>query len=247
MATGPAQAATANVAVAANFRGVLAEIARLFMQHSGHEIVISSGSTGKLYTQIRYGAPYDVFLAADQTRPAALIRQGVAVAGSRFTYARGKLVLYSRDAGLTDRLAHKLKQGHWTRLAMANPLIAPYGRAGQQVIEKITDLRFDHLVAKGRILQADNITQAYQFAMTGHADMAFVALSQVKTGEGGDYWIIPETHYDPVLQDAVLLRRGAENPAATAFLEYLKDERTRSLIRGYGYEMVGQDRTVTEN
>jgi molybdate transport system substrate-binding protein len=239
-APGPLRAAEVHVAVAANFTAPLAEIGKAFEASSGYRLVVSSGSTGKLVAQIDNGAPFEVLLAADAERPALLEKNGEAVAGSRFTYARGRLVLWSPDPGRVDAAGKVLAAGRFRHLAIANPQLAPYGAAAQQTLtglglwEKLAPL----------LVQGEDIGQTYQFVASGAAELGFVALSQVRaaeTGAGaagqpkGSPWIVPESRYQPIDQQAVLLTRGSASPAARAFLEFLRGQPARAVIERYGY------------
>ncbi|MEZ5588147.1 MAG: molybdate ABC transporter substrate-binding protein [Sedimenticolaceae bacterium] len=225
--TAPLQAAEVKVAVAANFTAPMKEIARQFATDTGHQAIVSYGSTGKLYAQILHGAPFDVFLAADQERP-ALIEQA-ATGSSRFTYATGRLVLWSSDPGLLDGTADALDSTDIERLAIANPKTAPYGIGAVQIIEALQlGKRLENKIVRG-----DNIAQTYQFVMTGNAQAGFVALSQVADDTKGSRWIPPQSMYDPIRQDAILLAPG--NTTAEAFIAYLKGDSAKETIRRYGY------------
>ena len=225
-----AHAAEVKVAVAANFTEAAKEIGLLFEQATSHRAVFSFGSTGQLYTQITQDAPFEVFLAADQERPKKAVEEGLAVAGSRFTYATGRLVLYSRDAG---RVAGErtLKDGDFTRIAIANPETAPYGAAAVEAMRNLGVL--DALTSK--IVQGKNIAQAYQFVETGNAEVGFVALAQVAGRDGGSRWIVPEILHAPIAQDAVLLNRGADNEAARAFVDFLRSAGANGVKSTFGY------------
>lgn len=220
-------AAEIRVAVASNFIAVAQELAERFEQQSGHTVKLSFGSTGKHYAQIRHGAPFDLFLAADVLRPQRLEQEGVTVAGSRFTYALGRLALWSPKSALIDPQGAVLKQGDFRYLAIANPKLAPYGRAAKEVIERLGIQR--QLI--GRMVRGESVGQAFQFVKSGNADLGLVAYAQVQ-GMEGSLWQIPETLYTPVEQQAVLLN---ENPAAIAFVDYLRSEAALEIIRGYGY------------
>ncbi len=224
---GPSPAAEVKVAAAANFTAPMKEIAQQFATDTGHRAIVSYGSTGKLYAQILNGAPFDVFLAADQDRP-TLIEQK-AIGSSRFTYATGRLVLWSSDPGLLDGTADSLRSPDIQRLAIANPKIAPYGNGAMQIIGalQLTDALMPKLV------RGDSIAQAYQFVVTGNAQAGFVAMSQVADDAKGSRWIPPQSMYDPIHQDAVLLRPG--NTAAEAFIAYLQGDNAKATIRRYGY------------
>lgn len=229
-----AHAETVRVAVAANFATPIKTIAENFEKATGHQVRISSGSTGKFYTQIKNGAPFDVFLAADDKTPAKLEKEGETIPGSRFTYAVGKLALWSAKENTIDANGNILKTPHYAHLAIASPRLAPYGLAAQETLEK---LRLWDAV-QPRLVQGENIAQAYQFAASGNAELGFVALSQIyKDGkiQSGSAWIIPADYYRPILQDAVILNNGKNNPAATAFAQYLKSEPALKVIRSFGY------------
>jgi molybdate transport system substrate-binding protein len=222
-----------SVAVAANFTDTSRRLAPLFEQASGHRLKISYGSTGKLYAQIANGAPYEVFLAADTARPQKAEQAGLAVPGSRFVYARGRLVLWSTKADLFETGEPYLQASGFAHLAMANPKTAPYGLAARQVLEHLG--LWSSLQAK--LVRGDSIAQTFQFVATGNAEAGFVADSQVKgwQGEAGSSWLIPQDDYEPIEQAAVLLQKGADRPAARAFLEFLKGDAARAVIEGYGY------------
>lgn len=235
LAVALACAAEVNVAVAANFSGPMAQIAPAFEKATGHKAVIAYGASGKFYAQITNGAPFDVFLSADTETPSRLESGGQAVAASRFTYAIGKLVLWSAKPGLVDDKGALLKRGDFRFLAIANPKTAPYGAAAIEVMDKLgVATQFDDKLVRG-----ENITQTYQFVATGNAELGFVALSQIyKDGQfaAGSHWVVPAGLYAPLRQDAVLLVRGKDNPAAEALLAYLKSDAAKSVIRAYGYE-----------
>lgn len=222
-----------NIAVAANFTDATRELVPLFENASGHRVKVSFGSTGKLYSQIEHGAPFELFLAADTKRPARAEAAGLAVTGSGFVYAKGKLVLWSARPDLFEDGEGYLQHGAFEHLALANPKTAPYGLAARQVMEHLG--LWSGLQAK--LVRGDSIAQTFQFAATGNAAAGFVALSQVNAwkGAGGSTWRIPETYYAPIEQGAVLLKKGAANPAAAAFLEFLKGEEARKVIEGFGY------------
>ncbi|MDO9198853.1 molybdate ABC transporter substrate-binding protein [Rhodoferax sp.] len=234
-----AQAAEAQsvvrVAVAANFASPLKALAADFEKDTGHKMVLSAGATAKLYAQIKSGAPFDVFLAADDQTPARLEKEGDAVARSRFTYATGKLVLWSALSGTVDAQGEVLKSGNFKHLALAAPKLAPYGAAAIQTLTRLALM--DRLQA--RLVQGESIGQTYSFVASGNAELGFVALSQVyENGRitKGSGWIVPAHLYDPLRQDAVMLVRGSSNPAASALLAFLKTGKTRTVIRSFGYE-----------
>ncbi len=233
---GTAHAGEVQVAVAANFAGPMEKLAAQFQKDTGHKAVVASGATGKFYAQIRNGAPFEVLLSADDETPARLEAEGQVVAKSRFTYAVGRLVLWSAKANYVDATGAVLKTGDFTHLAIANPKTAPYGAAAMAVIDKLG------LTARlqPRLVQGENIAQAFQFASTGNAELGFVAQAQVwRDGKftAGSGWIVPATMHAPIRQDAALLTRGAKNPAAQALLDYLRSDKAKALIRAYGYEV----------
>ncbi|MGE4243992.1 molybdate ABC transporter substrate-binding protein [Ramlibacter sp.] len=233
---GTAHAGEVAVAVAANFTAPIRRIAQDFEADTGHKAVLAFGSTGAFHAQIRNGAPFHVLLAADDATPLTLEREGAAVAGSRFTYATGKLVLWSSRAAYVDDRGAVLRTGAWQRLAVANPKLAPYGAAAVETMEKLGVLS----AARPKLVQGENIAQTYQFVASGNAELGFVALSQV-IAQGriaqGSGWIVPSHLHSPIRQDAVLLASGRDNPAAAALLAYLKGEKARAVIRGFGYDL----------
>ncbi len=226
----PALAAETKVAVAANFTTAAKEIGVLFEKSTGHKAVFSFGSTGQLYTQITQDAPFEVFLAADQKRPKMAVDEDLAVAGTLFTYATGKVVLFSKTADLVKGEA-TLKDASFAKIAIANPVTAPYGTAAVEVMQGLGV--YETLSPK--IVQGNNIAQTYQFVETGNADLGFVALSQVINQDGGSRWIVPSDLYKPISQDAVLLKRGADSEAARAFLDFLDGPEARTVKEKYGY------------
>lgn len=231
-----AQADEVQVAVAANFTAPIQAIARDFQQDTGHTLVAAYGATGQFYTQIKNGAPFEVFLAADDSTPEKLEKEGDIVLGSRFTYAIGTLALWSAKDGYIDGTDKVLLANQFKHLSIANPKAAPYGLAATQVLAKLglTDK------VKAKIVEGQNITQAYQFVSTGNAELGFVALSQIyKDGKvsEGSAWIVPEAMHDPIRQDAVILKKGEHNPAAQALAEYLKGPKATAIIKSYGYHL----------
>lgn len=229
--TGRLIAGEIRVAVASNFGEVIKVIAARFERRTGHQVIISLGSTGKHYAQIRNGAPFDVFFAADEHRPKLLEQEGIALPGSRFTYAIGKLILWSPRDGYVDSAGAVLKQGAFRYLAIANPRLAPYGKAAREVLEALG--LWDSL--GDRMVRGENIGQAFQYVKSGTAELGFVAYSQVKRPGHpieGSYWIVPRELYTPIRQQAVLLKDSA---AARAFLSFVKSEAAREIIHNYGY------------
>lgn len=231
-----AHAAEVTVAVAANFTGPMEKIAPAFEKATGHKAKVSLGATGKFYAQIRNGAPFDVLVSADQATPERLEKEGLAVPDSRFTYAVGKLVLWSATPGLVDNQGAVLKQGNFKHLAIGNPRVTVYGPAAIDVMKTMGVYE----AIEPKLVQGENITQAYQFAATGNAQLAFVALSQIyQDGQytAGSHWLVPAAMYAPIRQDAVLLVQGKANPAAVALMAFLKSDAARQVIRAHGYEV----------
>jgi len=236
LAIATAQADEVQVAVAANFTGPMQVISVLFERDTGHKASLSYGATGKFYAQISNGAPFEVFLSADDNTPAKLVKEGNAVAGTAFTYAIGKVVLWSTDPKLVDAKGEVLKKGGFKHLALANPKTAPYGAAGIQVMNKLGVAES----IKPLIVQGENISQTHQFIATGAAELGFVAYSQViKNGTigSGSGWLVPANLYDPIRQDAVILAKGKDKPAAIALMNFLKGEKAQAVIKSFGYEL----------
>jgi len=229
-----AHADTVSVAVAANFTAPMQKIAAAFEADTGHKAELSFGATGKSHAQITNGAPFQILLAADDTTPARLEKEGKAVANSRFTYAIGTLVLWSAQPGTVDAQGAVLKTGDFRHLAIANPKLAPYGLAAMQVMDKLgVTARL-----QPRFVQGENIAQTYQFVSTGNAQLGFVALSQVMADgriTGGSAWQVPAELHEPIRQDAALLTPGKDSAAAAALLQYLRGDKARAIIRSYGY------------
>lgn len=232
----PAYADEVQVAVAANFTAPIQAIAKDFEKDTGHKLVAAFGSTGQFYTQIKNGAPFEVFLAADDSTPAKLEQEGDIVTGSRFTYAIGTLALWSAKEGYVDAKGDILKANSWQHLSIANPKTAPYGLAATQVLAKLNLSES----TKAKLVEGQNITQAYQFVSTGNAEIGFVALSQIyKDGKlsSGSAWIVPANLHEPIKQDAVILTKGRDNAAAKALVEYLKGPKAAAVIKSFGYEL----------
>jgi molybdate transport system substrate-binding protein len=228
--TRPAAAAEINVAVAANFTEASKEIAAAFERKTGNKVLLSFGSSGQFYTQITQDAPFQVFLSADQERPEKAVAEGLAVPDSRFTYAVGKLVLWSRDPKVVTG-ADTLKQGNFSKVAIANPAAAPYGAAAIETMKALNV--YDTLQPK--IVQGNNIAQTFQFIDTGNAELGFVALSQVVDHSEGSRWLVSANLYAPIKQDAVLLKKGAGNEAAKAFIDFLKGPEAAAIEAKFGY------------
>ncbi len=228
------QAAEISVAVAANFTAPMKQIASEFEKETGHKVVASFGSTGKFYAQIKNGAPFEVLLAADEETPARLVSENAAVAGTQFTYAVGKLVLWSAKPTVVDAAAEVLKKGDFEHIALADPKLAPYGAAAIQAMKALGV--FDALAPK--VVTAENITQAYQFISSGNALFGFIAQSQVlKDGKiEGSSWLVPAKLYQPIRQDAVILEKGRGKAAAEALMQFLKGDKAKAIITSFGYE-----------
>ena len=225
-----------SVAVASNFTAPMKAIVQAFERDTGHRAILSFGATGQFYAQIKNGAPFAVLLAADDETPARLEREGVAVPGNRFTYATGKIVLWSKKADLVDTNGEILKTGKFDKLALANPKLAPYGAAAMQVLEKLNLTK----QLGPKLVEASNIGQTFQFVSSGNAALGFVALSQVfengKLKEGSG-WVVPSNMYSPIKQDAVLLTSGKANVAAQALLQYLRSDKAKAIIVSFGYDL----------
>lgn len=236
MAGTPVSAAVVKAAVASNFTAPMQQIAAQFEQDTGHKVQLAFGSSGKFYAQIKNGAPFEVFLSADEKKPATLVQEGLAVTNNRFTYAVGRLVLWSAQPGYVDAKGEVLKRGNFKRLAIANPKNAPYGTAALQTLHQLGLID----AVESKLVQGENIAQTQQFIGTGNAELGFIALSQVmQDGKivGGSIWLVPNTLHTPIRQDAVLLVTGRNNPAAKALLDYLKGDKARAIIRAYGYDL----------
>jgi molybdate transport system substrate-binding protein len=231
----PAHADDLSVAVAANFTAPMKLIAAEFEKDSGHKLLASYGSTGKFYAQIKNGAPFEVLLAADDETPAKLVKENVALSGSQFTYALGKLVLWSAKPGVVDGAGAVLKKADFAHLALADPKLAPYGVASMETLRNLGAYES----AKPKMVTAETITQAYQFISSGNAELGFVALSQVlKDGKiDGSSWLVPANLYTPIRQDAVVLTPGRGKPAADALMKFLKSDKARAIIKSFGYEL----------
>jgi molybdate transport system substrate-binding protein len=224
-----------SVAVAANFTAPMKQLAAEFEKDTGHKVVASFGSTGKFYAQIKNGAPFEVLLTADDETPTKLIKENAAVAGSQFTYAIGKLVLWSAKAGVVDGTGEVLKKGSFAHIALADPKLAPYGVAATETMKAMGI--YDSLQPK--IVTAENIAQAHQFISSGNSELGFVALSQVlKEGKiEGSYWLVPANLYKSIRQNAVILEKGKGKPAADALMNYLKADKAKAIIKSFGYEL----------
>lgn len=232
---GAAHGADIQVAVAANFAQPMKHIAAAFEKRTRHKLLISSGATGRFYAQIKSGAPFEILLAADQDTAERLEKDGLAVGGTRFTYATGRLVLWSARDAIVDARGDVLKRGGFDHIAIANPKLAPYGAAAVAALKSLG--AYDAL--EGKFVQGENIAQAHQFISTGNALLGFVALSQVLGEDGklkyGSMWVVPESTYPPLRQDAVLLNPGKDSAAARALLVFLKGAEAQRIIRNWGY------------
>lgn len=229
--SGAASAAQVHVAVAANFASTMSDLAALFEASTQNQVLVSVGSTGRLYAQIKNGAPFDVFFAADAARPARLDKERAIVPGSRFTYAVGRIVLWSSRAVYVDAQGKVLRTGHYKHLAIANPKLAPYGAAAQQVLTARG--LWQHV--QDRLVEGQDIGQTYSYVSSGNAELGFVAYSQLKRPDvpiTGSYWLVPQSLYEPIEQQAVLLE---DTPAARAFMSFIKSARARAIIRNHGY------------
>lgn len=226
------------VAVAANFAQTLRALVAAFEQETGHQVNLVVGSSGKHYAQIRHGAPFDVFFAADVARPARLEQEGLTATDSRFTYAEGRLVLWSPEPGRVDAKGALLKSGNTGYLAIANPKLAPYGKAAQSVLQHLNLWQ----VVQNTLVQGENVAQTLHFVESGAADMGFVAVAQVQQPDGtipGSYWLVPSSLHPPIEQQAVILN---PSPAATALMKFVRSPRGRDIIESYGYETADLER-----
>ncbi|MDF3035275.1 MAG: modA [Paucimonas sp.] len=231
-----AHADEVQVAVAANFMEPMKKIALEFEKESGHKAILTSGATGRFYAQIRNGAPFEMLFAADSETPAKLEHDGLAVADSRFTYAIGRLVLWSAKPDSVDARGVVLKKGGFAHLAIANPRLAPYGAAAVETLKGMNLLE----EMQPRFVQGENIAQTFQFASSGNAELGFVAMSQVyKDGKlkSGSAWIVPAGLHTPILQDALILKKGQGKPAAESLMRFMKSDWAREVIRQYGYSL----------
>ena len=229
-----AHAEEVSVAVAANFATPMQKIAVLFTQDTGHTATLSMGSTGKFYAQIKNGAPFHVLLSGDDETPLRLEKDNAVTPHTRFTFAVGKLVLWSKQAGHVDAQGDVLRKGYFSHLAIADPKLAPYGAAAIETLQALGLLT----KLQPRLVQGESIGQAYQFVASGNAQLGFVALSQVMSNDRiteGSAWLVPPHLYQALRQDAVILKNGKDNKAATALMAYLKTEKARAVIRSFGY------------
>jgi len=236
-----AKAEEVTVAVASNFTVPMQKIAQAFEQDTGHKALLAFGATGKFYAQIKNGAPFAVFLSADDETPARLEREVIAVTGTRFTYAVGRLALWSKNPSLVDDkgqvlLSTTTDKNSFKKIAIADPKLAPYGAAAMEVIERMGVID----KVRPKLVQGDSIGQAFQFVMTENAELGFVALSQISIDgriTQGSAWVVPQNLYTPLKQDAVLLPIGKNNAAALALMKYMRTDRAQTIIRNYGYTL----------
>ena len=241
VACATAKAEEVTVAVAANFTAPMQKIAQTFEQDTGHKALLAFGATGKFYAQIKNGAPFSVLLSADDETPARLEKEGVAIAGTRFTYAIGRLALWSKNPLLVDDkgqvlLSNATDKNSFKKIAIADPKLAPYGAAAIEVLGRMDALA--KLTPK--LVQGDSIGQAFQFVMTENAELGFVALSQISIDgriTQGSAWVVPQNFYTPLKQDAVLLPLGKNSAAALALMKYMRTDRAQAIIRAYGYTL----------
>jgi molybdate transport system substrate-binding protein len=227
------------IAVAANFLGTLKKLAPLFESVSGHHVLISGGASGQIYTQIVQGAPYDIFLSADTERPQRLQVEGLAVAGSGFTYATGKLILWSPQPGVITDSIDILKKGNFKHIALANPKTAPYGAAAQQVLSELK--LWQRLNEEKKIVLGESVAQAQQYVLSGNAELGFLALAQVlgtDSKPNGSWWLVPQALYGAIDQQAVILKRTEHLAAATQFMQWLRsDPAALDIIKAAGYSV----------
>lgn len=229
------QAAEVQVAVAANFTAPMKQIAEDFEKATGHKALLAFGATGNFYAQIQNGAPFEILLSADDKTPAKLAKEGAADASTQFTYAKGKLVLWSADKDMVDTQGDVLKKADFKHIALANPKLAPYGAAAVEVLKSLA--LYDKLAPK--FVTGENIGQTFQFIKSGNAALGFVALSQVTKNNSiteGSAWLVPADLYQPIRQDAIVLKKGKDSAAAKALMEYLKSEGALAVIKSYGYD-----------
>ena len=232
----PAAAEEITIAVASNFTGAMNELVAEFQQQSGHEVRVAYGSSGRFFAQIKNGAPFQLFFSADQEKPLLLEQQESAIAGSRFTYATGSLVLWSPRPNLPVENAEIIRQGSFNKLALANPRLAPYGVAAVAALESLNLVE----ESKSKWVQGENIAQAFQFVETGNADIGLIALSQLKEKaefSTGSAWILPATLHPPIHQDAILLKPGENSEACREFIQFITSDPARQIIESYGYSL----------
>jgi len=230
------EAKLVHVAVAANFSNTMKSLVKEFEKTSDYQIVLSFGSSGKFYAQIKQGAPYELFFSADQAKPDALEKDGLVIENSRFTYAIGRLAVWSNRPNFANKIKTKLKEGTFNKLAIANPKLAPYGAASLQVLSHL-GLTDD---TQAKWVRGENVAQAYQFVSSGNADLGFIALSQLlgrNKMQQGSYWLVPRIMHHPIKQDAVLLRSAEKSQGAQVFLDFIHTTKAQNIIAEYGYLM----------
>ncbi len=228
------------IAVASNFTASMKAIVKQFENNSGHKVKLVFGGSGKFYAQIKNGAPFQAFFSADQAKPIALEKQNLILENSRFTYATGRLALWSTAINVADLRVLALRQGHYNKLALANSKLAPYGRAAEETLNNL------HLIdkTKEKWVKGENISQTYQFLSTGNADLGFVALSQIMKNKQitkGSAWIVPEHLHQPIKQDAVILLSGKNSAATIEFMQFMNSEEVKSIIKSYGYHVLSYE------
>lgn len=236
MSSAFARADEVQVAVAANFTAPMQQIAPEFEKATGHKAVASFGATGKFYAQIKNGAPFEILLSADDETPTKLAKEGAAVADSQFTYARGKLVLWSAKPDVVDDKGEVLRKAGFDHIALANPKLAPYGAAAVEAMKALAV----HDALAPKFVTAENIGQTFQFVKSGNAALGFIALSQVTKDNKlteGSAWLVPANLYQPIRQDAIVLDKGKGKPAAEALMKFLQGDQAKAVIRSYGYDL----------
>ncbi|BBP46933.1 molybdate ABC transporter substrate-binding protein [Thiosulfatimonas sediminis] len=236
LTSGLAHAGSATIAVAANFTKTIEEIGEQFRQETGHELKFSFGPTGKLYAQIKNGAPFDAFFGADESRPLKTIADGIGVESSYFVYAQGQIALYSADYPVKTQPLEVLRKAEFKHLAMANPRTAPYGERAQAFLKS----QGLYEGVKAKLVNGESIAHAFQYVATGNAPIGFIALSQIVDPQSpifqkGEYWVVPQADYEPIKQGAIILKRGVDNVALQAFFDYLKTPKALEILHAYGY------------
>ncbi len=234
--SGVSVADTAKIAVAANFTKTIEKIGEAFTEQTGHKVKFAFGPTGKLYAQIKNGAPYDLFFGADERRPLKTIEDGIGMQSSYFVYAQGQIALYSAKHPVKESALQVLQKAEFRHLAMANPKTAPYGERAEAFLKS----QGLYETVKPKIVNGESIGNAFQYVVTGNAEIGFVALSQLVDPQSplynkGEYWVVPQEQYQPIKQGAVLLKRAENNPAALAFVEFMKTPAALDIIRSFGY------------
>ena len=237
------EAQTIHVAVASNFSHPMKKLVTEFEKRTQYQVVVSLGSSGKFYGQIKQGAPYEIFFSVDQAKPNALLNEGLAVVNSRFTYAIGRLALWSTHPEFFNQLKTRLINGKFTRLAIANPKLAPYGTAAMHVLENLGLVK----QTQSKWIRGENISQVYQFVHSGNVDFGFVAFSQLlmnKDQQAEAYWLVPDPMHQPIKQDVVLLNKGAQSLGAHAFLDFMHSDLAKRIIGQYGYMLPKKETKV---